>query len=122
MARLVPDAVVDAVLNQGLDDQLGHHHRLHGRPHVPDHVELIFIALHLYVQVAPGNIQLLLERNQLLAGFQGIVEDFGQVFQHLRGRIWALGQGNTPPVHSLQCVHEKVGVDLRLQGHQLHGL
>ena len=122
MARLVPDAVVDAVLNQGLDDQLWHHHRLHGRPHVPDYVELVFVALHLYIQVTPGNIHFLLEWNQLLAGFQGIVEDFRQVFQHLRGRIGALGQGNAPPVYGLQRVHEKMGVDLGLQGHQLHGL
>lgn len=84
-------AVGDGVLDHGLEDQLGNPVALGLRVHVPVHLDLSRVAVRHQCRVVGGGLDLLLDGHVLVRRPQAVLQENGQVLDHLVGRGGQLG-------------------------------
>ena len=89
--RLAVVAVGDGVLDHRLEDQLGDSVALGLRVHVPVHLHLSRVAVRHQGCVVGGGLDLLLDGHVLVRRSQAVLQENGQVLDHLVGRGGQLG-------------------------------
>src|ERR1043166_4042064 len=111
-ARLGRDAVLDGVFDQWLNRENRNRNRERLRFNVDFNTQLFAQAETLDFQVRFHDVQLFLERQERLPGFEEIAENVRQI---QNGFPCALGLARNDAVQRVQRIEQEMGMDLRLQ-------